>query len=326
MVIRVRLIILSIIVFCTQAFAQTSIEVKEVDVKYCLDASVGADNWAYLVDYFESYLVSGDFGTRDNIENAYVKFIEYRTGYPSRKMPLLPDRAELKRKLLEWKIINGQKTYSPLFISCFYEPNKDFETYPKSTLKDVASIGKVLTGFDMSSGTLMSGLGQALKQKDFKKEIYKRALILLSLGEILYIEEFIKEEAGDDNPVYRSIKNREGEKKDELGVVEANDVRLERKPEPDGGFDSYNKWIYDNNEKLTLARKLGRSYRVTLSAVVDKTGRISEISLLRGLDRSLNDEALRLVQTHPVRKWKTGTIGGRPVDVKIEIEVDFRKN
>lgn len=324
MVVRIRLVILAIFTL-SASFAQPSIDAKEVDVKFCLDTNVGAENWTWLVDYFEGYLVAGEFGTKDNIEAAYVKFMEYRTGYPSKKMPLLPDRAALKQKLTEWKIINGQKTYSQLFIHCFYDPNKDFETYPKSTLKDVASIGNVLTQFDMSSGTLMGGLREALKQKDFKKEIYKRALILLSLGEVLYIEEFIKEEAGDDNPVYRSIKNKVEDKSDDVGLVQWNDRRLERKPEPEGGLDNYNKWVRDNNQKLSDAKKLGKAYRVTLSAIVDRTGRISDIVVLRGLDRASDDEALRLIQTHPVWKWKTGTIGGKPVDVKIEIDVDFRK-
>ena len=325
LIMRKIIILVSFVALFSAGVAQPSIDAKEVDIKYCLDTNVGADNWAYLINYFESYLVAGEFGTKDNIEAAYVKFMEYRTGYPSKKMPLLPDRAALKQKLSEWKIINGEKTYSPLFIACFYEPHKDFETYPKSTLKDVASIGNVLTQFDMSSGTLMGGLSEALKQKDFKKEIYKRALILLSLGEVLYIEEFIKEEAGDDNPVFRSIRKREGEKTDDFGVVDANDRRLERKPEPEGGFQNYNKWIHDNNEQLAEAKKLGKIYRVTLSAVVDKEGKLNNVTVLRGLNRTSDDEALRLVQTHSVRKWKTGTISGKPVDVKVEIDVDFRK-
>lgn len=322
---RPSLIILFSAALCTSAVAQVSTDAKEIDVKFCLDNNVGAENWVWLIDYFEAYLVAGDFGKKENIGAAYMKYMEYRTGYPSKKMPPLPDREALKQKLIEWHIINGQKTYSPLFVTCFYELNKDFKTYPLSPLKNLASIGEALTSFDLSSGTIMGGLNVSLKQDDFKKDIYKRAVILLSLGEVIYIEEFIKEEAGDDNPVYRSIKNKESISNDAIGTVDANDRRIERKPEPDGGFDSYYKWIHDNNENLSEAKKLGRNYKVVIDGIVDTDGNLIDTKVAHGIGRGYDDVALRLVQTHPTRKWKTGTIGGKPVKVKIELEIDFRK-
>lgn len=325
MILQVKLITFLTLLIATNAFSQVNVESKETEIIKCLDDKVGEDNWKSLISYFESYLVENNFGSTNNIAAAYVKYIEYRTGYPSKPMPTIPERDALKKQLIELKIINSETTTSPLFLECYYQPNTDFEKYPKSTLKDVISIGQVLSQFDMSSGVLMGGLAEALKEKDLQKEIYKRAVYLLSIGEVIYVQEFVRNEAGVDNPVFRSIKQREQEAPLDAGVVQANDQRLERKPEPEGGMESYLKWIYDNNEKLAKPKSLGKFYRSIVRGTVDKEGNLVDIGVWRGIGQGYDEVAFRLVKTHPVRKWKTGTIGGKPVDVVVEIEVDFRK-
>ena len=113
--------------------------------------------------------------------------------------------------------------------------------------------------------------------------------------------------------------------KDSIEIVNENDGRLEQKPEPVGGYESYLQWVYDHNRKRTSADELGQYYRSIVRAVVDEEGHLTEIGVWRGIGMGYDEEAYRLIKKHPVQNWVPGKIDGKPVSVQIEIEVDHRK-
>jgi protein TonB len=55
--------------------------------------------------------------------------------------------------------------------------------------------------------------------------------------------------------------------------------------------------------------------------VVDKDGSISEAKVIRGVDPSLDKEALRVVNSLP--KWKPGKQRGKPVRVSYTVPISF---
>lgn len=59
-----------------------------------------------------------------------------------------------------------------------------------------------------------------------------------------------------------------------------------------------------------------------MSFVVDKTGSLEDIKVLRGVEKSLDDEALRILKTSP--KWKPGIQNGRPVKVAYTMPIFFQ--
>jgi protein TonB len=60
---------------------------------------------------------------------------------------------------------------------------------------------------------------------------------------------------------------------------------------------------------------------VIVEAVIDKTGHVDQVKVLKGLPLGLSEEAERAV-----REWhfKPGTMNGQPVDVIFDLTVNFR--
>ena len=62
--------------------------------------------------------------------------------------------------------------------------------------------------------------------------------------------------------------------------------------------------------------------RVVLSFVIDKDGRLTNIEVLQSPDRSLSEEAIRVLNKSP--KWSPGKQRNQAVRVKYTLPVDFR--
>lgn len=71
-----------------------------------------------------------------------------------------------------------------------------------------------------------------------------------------------------------------------------------------------------------LAKEQGIAGTVFLEYIVDRTGIIRDVKILRGVHQLLDDEAARVITKLP--KMEPGTVHGLPVDVKITIPVKFR--
>ncbi|MCM1110610.1 MAG: energy transducer TonB [Clostridium sp.] len=63
--------------------------------------------------------------------------------------------------------------------------------------------------------------------------------------------------------------------------------------------------------------------RVLCSFVVEPSGELSNIELVRGVERSLNEEALRIVSQMP--DWEPGLLRGSAVRVYCIIPIPFRR-
>ena len=80
---------------------------------------------------------------------------------------------------------------------------------------------------------------------------------------------------------------------------------VEEKPSFNGGdANEFSKWV---NSKLVypeIAKENGVQGRVTLQFTVNADGTVSNVKVLRGVDSSLDKEAVRVVSSSP--KWKPG--------------------
>ena len=110
-------------------------------------------------------------------------------------------------------------------------------------------------------------------------------------------------------------------------------VREEPKPADDKIFDvvevqpsfregDVRAWLARNLQYPPVAAENGISGRVVVGFVVEKNGSISNVQVLRGVDPSLDREAVRVVKAMP--KWNPGTQRGKPVRVKYNIPVTFK--
>ena len=97
---------------------------------------------------------------------------------------------------------------------------------------------------------------------------------------------------------------------------------VEEQPSFPGGQGELMQWLSANINYPVTAVQNGVQGRVIVQFVVSKTGEISDIKVTRGVDPSLDKEAVRVVSAMP--KWTPGRQGGKAVNVRYTLPVTFR--
>lgn len=98
---------------------------------------------------------------------------------------------------------------------------------------------------------------------------------------------------------------------------------VEDKPQFPGGGAALLNYINETRRYPAEAYSRGVEGRVTCAFVINADGSVSDVSVLRGVERTLNREAVRILSKMPV--WTPGKIGGRAVPVRVICAVPFRK-
>ena len=114
------------------------------------------------------------------------------------------------------------------------------------------------------------------------------------------------------------------EVEEELVEEEAIPFQLvEEKPSFDGGdANKFSKWVNSRLVYPEIAKENGVQGRVTLQFTVEKDGSVTKVKVLRGVDPSLDKEAVRVVSMSP--KWKPGKQRDRAVPVTYTFPVIFQ--
>jgi TonB family protein len=97
---------------------------------------------------------------------------------------------------------------------------------------------------------------------------------------------------------------------------------VEIPPSFPGGEDEMMKYILDNLVYPALAAKNGIEGRVTIRFVVNKKGEITDVTVLRGLDPSCDEEVIRVVKSMP--KWVPGKQNGVNVNVYYTLPIVYK--
>lgn len=98
---------------------------------------------------------------------------------------------------------------------------------------------------------------------------------------------------------------------------------VEEKPKFQGGDQNdFTKWVFSNIVYPEIAKENGVQGRVTLQFTVDVDGSVKNVSVLRGVDASLDKEAVRVVQSSP--KWTPGKQRNKNVKVRFTFPVIFQ--
>lgn len=108
--------------------------------------------------------------------------------------------------------------------------------------------------------------------------------------------------------------------------VEEEDTQVffivEEMPEFPGGEAALRQFIAQSVKYPVIAQENGIQGRVYVTFVVDADGGISDPRVARGVDPSLDKEALRVVSMLP--KWKPGKQRGKPVRVSYTVPINFQ--
>lgn len=109
-----------------------------------------------------------------------------------------------------------------------------------------------------------------------------------------------------------------GEEQPEEPVYDVVEVM----PEFPGGMHALLDFIEKNIRYPEVARKNGIQGRVIVKVVIDKDGSVTEPTVIRSVDPSLDKEALRVIGLMP--KWKPGMQRGKAVKVSYALPVTFK--
>lgn len=82
------------------------------------------------------------------------------------------------------------------------------------------------------------------------------------------------------------------------------------------------KWIAENVKYPALAMENGIQGKVYVKFYIETDGSITDVKVVRGVDASLDKEAVRVLQTMP--KWKPGKRRGVPIRTEYTLPINFQ--
>jgi TonB family protein len=101
-------------------------------------------------------------------------------------------------------------------------------------------------------------------------------------------------------------------------------VIVEKMPEFPGGQAALMQYLNSKIKYPEECRKMGVEGKVFVKFIVDATGNIINVQVLRGVvdGKLLEKEAIRVVESMP--NWKPGTQGGKAVSVYFTLPISFK--
>ena len=126
------------------------------------------------------------------------------------------------------------------------------------------------------------------------------------------------EEAGQVLKAKEVIAEPEPPKVEETKVFDV----VEQMPSFPGGQAALMQWLSSNIKYPVVAEENGVQGRVVCTFVVERDGSITDVKVVRGVDPSLDKEAVRVLKQMP--NWIPGKQNGSAVRVKYTVPVTFR--
>ncbi len=99
---------------------------------------------------------------------------------------------------------------------------------------------------------------------------------------------------------------------------------IEEKPEFPGGEAAAFQWIANNIKYPEIAKENNIQGKVFVQFVIGKDGKVTDVQVVRGVDPSLDKEAVRVIQSMPA--WKPGKQRNKPVKVSFQLPINFKLN
>ena len=134
------------------------------------------------------------------------------------------------------------------------------------------------------------------------------------------------------NPYGSTDKNIFQEVKDKVVVEEdkpaaempTNQVfqAVEQMPQFPGGYEALFKYLSSNIKYPPMAAENNVQGRVVVQFIVDKTGKVGEVTVVRSVDKELDKEAVRVCKSLP--KFTPGRQNGQAVSVWYTLPVSFK--
>lgn len=89
-----------------------------------------------------------------------------------------------------------------------------------------------------------------------------------------------------------------------------------------GGLKAFYGYVQDNMKYPSQARRMGIEGKVYVQFVIDKTGKVTEVTAVKGIGAGCDEEAERVLRESP--KFKPGKQRGRAVKQKMVMPIVFK--
>lgn len=99
-------------------------------------------------------------------------------------------------------------------------------------------------------------------------------------------------------------------------------ISVEQMPEFPGGEEALMNYIAKNIKYTVSAREKNIEGSVYVFFIVDKSGEVTKVRLLKGFNKECDEEAVRVVKSLP--KFKPGMQNGEPVNVQYTLPIRFK--
>jgi len=121
-------------------------------------------------------------------------------------------------------------------------------------------------------------------------------------------------------PAVKSIGNGQGvTPSEDNGVYDA--MTIEAYPEFEGGMKAWAKYIQRNLRYPYEAQEKTIQGKVYISFIIEKDGSVSNVKLMKGIEESCDEEAMRVIRKSP--KWKPGRQNAQNVRVRYNMPISF---
>ncbi len=136
----------------------------------------------------------------------------------------------------------------------------------------------------------------------------------------------VNQEGSDDVDKFKAVAEQVVVKDPEPEVVKHEEekifVAVEQMAEFPGGQAALMKWLSQNIRYPEAAQQNDIQGRVIVKFVVEKDGSIGQVSIVKGVDKDLDREAIRVVKKMP--KWQPGKNNGVAVRSYFNLPVTFK--
>lgn len=134
----------------------------------------------------------------------------------------------------------------------------------------------------------------------------------------------VNQEGSDDADKFQAMTEQVVVKEPEPEPVKEEEifVAVQQMPEFPGGQAALMKWLSNNIRYPQIALDNGISGRVIVKFVVEKDGSVGGVTLVKGVDKDLDREAMRVAKAMP--KWQPGKNNGQAVRCYYTLPVTFR--
>jgi TonB family protein len=212
-------------------------------------------------------------------------------------------------KITYAKILLGVILAGSLTASFAFEQQKSTKMPP---IVDEKTTTFILDGYKVQVTAVADGLKKLMDAISSSGD-YEMIINSTSNNEITFLPKTNK--VKELTVVAYSQQEKTSKGKDEVYVV------VEEMPEFPGGNLEMMKFLAQNIKYPVEAQKKGIQGKVYVSFVVNRDGSVSNAKIVRSVEPSLDEEAIRIVNALP--KWKPGRQSGQEVAVQYTIPINF---